>query len=164
MGDMNVAGIPADVLDGLLDGNGQAKTERFELRLSEGQMAALRYFADMYNITAGEFLRRRISDPEFFMRAMKKRDYEAVADFAQWRMAVNDLIAQVGELRREVARVGNNANQIARIANEKRTVSNAEALMMDSNVRGLKRQTEDLVGACKSLLGTGGSPIDVGDR
>ena len=154
--------VPVEVLQIIADKDTQAKTERFEIRMSPGQLTMLKYLADLYQIPPAELIRRRVFDPQFFAQALTRRDWDLLGDYCGYRMAVNDLKSQVLELRREVARVGNNVNQIAKGVNKKKPLEMATAADMRKAMRelttemqALEEQTERLLVSYESL-----SPVE----
>ena len=115
--DATVPQIPAEVVAGFLGGENERKTERFEVRLSESQVAALTYVADQLGITPSEVLRRATFAPERLSQMVTRREWEMAGDYVAYRNAVLDLKAALVEVHRQIAKLGVNVNQISRRIN-----------------------------------------------
>lgn len=115
--DATIPQIPAEVVSGFLSGERERKSQRFEVRLSESQVAALIYISSQFGITPSEVLRRATFAPERLSQMVTRREWELAGDYVAYRNAVIDLKAELVEVHRQIAKLGVNVNQIARRLN-----------------------------------------------
>lgn len=115
--DATIPQIPAEVVSGFLSGERERKSQRFEVRLSESQVAALTYISSQFGITPSEVLRRATFAPERLSQMVTHREWELAGDYVAYRNAVIDLKAELVEVHRQIAKLGVNVNQIARRLN-----------------------------------------------
>lgn len=111
------AQIPAEIVAGFLNGEKEPKSERFEIRFSEHQIAALQYIGEQLDLTPSEVIRRSVFAPDRLGQMVTRREWELAGDYVAYRKAVYDLKAELFRVHQQIAKLGTNVNQIAKRMN-----------------------------------------------
>lgn len=146
-----------DALFGEIDfeeGAGEARTERFEMRLTVGEMNGLKARAKMYKTVPAKLIRHYCcGDPRKGIEPLlSANDWAMAGDYVSYRQEANRLRSEVFRLRQELNRVGNNVNQIARKVNGTGDFTRNEDMRMSQEFSHFKTELQALEKRCDRLL------------
>lgn len=136
------------------EGAGSARDERYEMRLTKGELRALQVRAAMYGLRPSQYVRALCCrDPREGVDPMlSSSDWKLAGDYVAYRMEANRLRSEVFRLRQELGRVGNNVNQIARRGNAGMAPGGTDVKAIADGFSRLGDQMSGLEGRCDRLL------------
>ena len=136
------------------EGKGEPRDQRFEMRLTKGELNGLRARASLYMMRPSQLIRKLCcEDPRRGIDPMlTANDWKLAGDYVGYRMAADRIREEVFGLRRDVGRVGGNVNQIARKVNGAGDYSDADDMRIRRDFAEIKSKVDALNERCDRLL------------